>query len=106
MSKLVDFIGVPAMLEQTAEEATELAFACLKLARYIRGENKVHNRTEDELYDNLVEEIADMNRCFKELYKGNIVDHGRVTKMATVKLRRMEERLSWEDKNATKESEI
>lgn len=36
---LVNEIGVPAMLEQCAEECTELAQACLKLARKIRNEN-------------------------------------------------------------------
>ena len=33
---LYEIIGKAAMLEQTAEEAAELAQACLKLARYER----------------------------------------------------------------------
>ena len=37
--KIIDEIGVPAMLEQLAEECSELAHASLKLARKIRGEN-------------------------------------------------------------------
>ena len=39
---LYEIIGKAAMLEQTAEEAAELAQACLKLARYERGENPVY----------------------------------------------------------------
>ena len=64
-SDLVNAIGVPAMLEQTAEEASELAQACLKLARYYRGENKVHGKNKSELKDNLAEEIADVNLCIQ-----------------------------------------
>lgn len=64
-SDLVNAIGVPAMLEQTAEEASELAQACLKLARYYRGENKVYGKNESELKDNLAEEIADVNLCIQ-----------------------------------------
>ena len=39
MKTIVDRIGLPALLEQTAEECTELAHACLKEARRLRGEN-------------------------------------------------------------------
>ena len=35
---IIDAIGEPALLEQTAEEAIELAHACLKLARKLRAE--------------------------------------------------------------------
>lgn len=37
MKTIVDRIGKPALLEQTAEECTELAHACLKEARRLRG---------------------------------------------------------------------
>ena len=43
---LIEKIGIPAMLEQTAEECVELAHACLKLARYYRNENKVYGNEE------------------------------------------------------------
>ena len=36
MKTIVDRIGKPAMLEQTAEECAELAHACLKEARRLR----------------------------------------------------------------------
>ena len=47
---LYEIIGKMAMLEQTAEEAAELA-------RYERGENPVY-KTLDQLRANLVEEIS------------------------------------------------
>lgn len=64
---LLEKIGKPAMLEQTAEECVELAHACLKLARYYRNENKVYGKTEEELLDNLAEEMADVDICFNEI---------------------------------------
>lgn len=36
---IIDIIGEPALLEQTAEEAIEFGHACQKLARKLRGEN-------------------------------------------------------------------
>jgi NTP pyrophosphatase (non-canonical NTP hydrolase) len=70
MNMLVEVIGKPAMLEQTAEECVELAHACLKLARYYRNENKVYGKTEEELLDNLAEEMADVDICFNEMLMG------------------------------------
>ena len=67
---LIEKIGKPAMLEQTAEECVELAHACLKLARYYRGENKVYGKSEEELLDNLVEEMADVAICIAETVSG------------------------------------
>ena len=67
---LIEKIGKSAMLEQTAEECVELAHACLKLARYYRGENKVYGKTEDEMIDNLAEEMADVDICFNEMLMG------------------------------------
>ena len=59
---VVDKIGIPALLEQTAEESIELAHACLKLARKIRKENPTP-KTKEELCHNLNEEIADVRLC-------------------------------------------
>lgn len=42
--EMIDIIGRPAMLEQLAEEASELAKAALKLARIDRGENPTRSR--------------------------------------------------------------
>ena len=67
---LIEKVGKPAMLEQTAEECVELAHACLKLARYYRNDNKVYGKTEEELIDNLAEEIADVKICISEILNG------------------------------------
>ena len=67
---LIEKIGKSAMLEQTAEECVELAHACLKLARYYRNENKVYGKSEEEMFDNLAEEMADVELCTMELKKG------------------------------------
>lgn len=48
-----------ALLEQVAEECTELGHAALKLARKYRNENPTPV-TEKEAYANLKEEWADM----------------------------------------------
>lgn len=68
---LIERIGKPAMLEQTAEECAELSHASLKLARYYRGENKVYTTSDDELIDNLTEEMADVSICLSELLLGD-----------------------------------
>ena len=97
-SVLVDAIGVPAMLEQTAEECSELAFACLKLARFIRGENKVHGYSEQKLYEQLTEEIADITVCLTELIKSETISFEEIDVISTLKIKRMERRL--EDEKA------
>lgn len=98
---LIERIGAPAMLEQTAEEATELAFACLKLARTIRGENKVHGRSYEQLVANLMEEMADISVCFEELYDGaEFCDSKIVFDIISEKQDRMRKRLE-EDSDAT-----
>ena len=55
-------IGLPSLLEQCAEECTELAKAALKLARKYRNENPTP-RTEEELVKDLEEELADTILC-------------------------------------------
>lgn len=90
---LTEVIGKAAMLEQTAEECAELAQACLKMARYLRGENKVY-KSEKELIDNLVEEMTDVNVCVHELFIFNLVSSNDVRDMYDKKIDRMKERLS------------
>ncbi len=68
---IVDYIGEAALLEQTAEEASELSQACLKMARKIRGENPTPKDTNDIL-ENLNEEIADVILCCNELVDARI----------------------------------
>lgn len=93
---LVDYIGAPAMLEQTAEECVELAHACLKYVRYLRGENKVHGRTLEDISENLHEEIADIKVCIDELEAGKIVSEELVESSLPRKIERMKKRLEAE----------
>lgn len=89
---LVDVIGTPALLEQTAEECTELAQACLKYARYLRGENKVH-RPFVNIQANFNEEIADVSVCIDELGKAGMLDLDEIERIKEYKLKRMKERM-------------
>jgi NTP pyrophosphatase (non-canonical NTP hydrolase) len=60
MDNIVKEIGLPALAEQCAEECTELAHACLKMARKLRGEN-ITPKQYSEIRSELKEEIADVN---------------------------------------------
>lgn len=66
MNLIVSKIGLPATLEQLAEEAAELSQAVLKVARVIRGENPTPVGY-CEAVDNLKEEVADVRNCLKVL---------------------------------------
>lgn len=55
-------LSLAAMLEQLAEEASELSQAALKKARKLREENPTP-KSLGEINDNLVEEIADVKLC-------------------------------------------
>jgi NTP pyrophosphatase (non-canonical NTP hydrolase) len=90
---LTEVIGTSAMLEQTAEEATELAQACLKVARFLRKENPVY-KSEPDLYSNLSEEIADVYICLEELFDNSIVTEGSVKSEILYKKERMKKRLA------------
>ena len=85
-------IGTPAMLEQTAEECVEMAHACLKLARHMRGENKVYKTTE-EMYSNLSEEIADVSICIDELLSAGVVSYESLDSDIIAKKERMQKRI-------------
>lgn len=63
---IIDKIGKAAMYEQAAEEATEYAKACLKMARIIREENPTPV-SYSEAQDNLVEEWTDQVICARQL---------------------------------------
>lgn len=64
MKEIIDKIGESAILEQLAEECTELAKAALKLSRVMRKENPTPV-TENDAFDNLVEEIGDVRLLSK-----------------------------------------
>lgn len=63
---MIEKIGRPAMLEQLAEEATELAQAALKAARIERGENPTPV-TEYDAMKSIIEEYTDVQTCAREL---------------------------------------
>ena len=67
--KIIKEIGTPAMLEQCAEECSELAHACLKMARWIRDENPT-TADIDTMNANLIEEMADVYLCIQETTSG------------------------------------
>ena len=75
-STIIETIGLPAFLEQMAEEASELSKASLKFARKLRGENPTP-KEGNELVSNLCEEVADVDTCFSELarYDGEFIKH-------------------------------
>ena len=72
MNRVIEKIGLPALLEQCAEECTELAHACLKLARKMRGENYTP-KTMEECVAAMKEEVADVELCLN-----TIIDSGMV----------------------------
>ena len=63
---MVEKIGIPAMLEQTAEECSELAKAAIKLLRILYNENPTPV-TEEEAQEALEEEFSDVILCSSEL---------------------------------------
>lgn len=89
---LVEVIGEAAMLEQTAEECVELAHACLKYARYLRGENKVY-KSKNDILQSMAEEAADVLICIEELIDGGIVTNEDINSEINTKLTRMRKRL-------------
>ena len=66
MGNIEKLIGKPALLDQLAEEASELTKAALKLSRILRGENPTPV-TEQEAINDLIEEYSDVIQCAREL---------------------------------------
>lgn len=64
--KTASIIGVPALLEQLAEECDELGQAALKMARVLRKENPTPT-SEAAARVHLAEEAADVMVCLIEL---------------------------------------
>ena len=93
--KIIDKIGIPALLEQTAEECTELAQACLKLARKMRGNNPTP-KDVPELIENLEEEVADVSICIELLADDGIIDTVNVIDISEAKEKRWMKRIKEE----------
>lgn len=69
---IVDALGTPALLEGCAEECAELAQACLKLARKLRGDNPTP-ANEKEIIANISEEMADVLVCMDTLVESGLI---------------------------------
>ena len=96
MSTIVEKIGVPALLEQTAEECCELAQACLKMARKLREENPTPKNIEDIRAD-LIEEAADVELCLELLeFDTKVLSYLEVDRIMEEKKARWEKRLEEE----------
>ena len=63
---MINEIGKPAMLEQMAEECSELTQVLLKYVRKLRNENPTP-KSESEIKRNLIEEYSDVIQCAREL---------------------------------------
>lgn len=64
--QVIEAIGLPAVLEQCAEELAELTQASLKMARKLRGENPTPV-THAQAAEHLHEELGDVRLCLKVL---------------------------------------
>ena len=89
---IVNEIGLPATLEQCAEECNELAQACLKMARKLRGDNPTP-KSIDEIVANLTEEIADVEVCIDEILYSKIVSDDSIDTVKKSKTRRWRQRV-------------
>lgn len=92
MNDIIDAIGLPAVLEQLAEECSELAQASLKYARLLRGDNPTP-KTEQECLEALTEEIADVLLCINILYYSEIINEDHIVDIMNSKLARWKKRL-------------
>lgn len=105
--KVIRTLGEPALLEQLAEECSELAQAALKLARKERGENPTP-KTEEECVENLLEELGDVNLCMSvvEANRGIHIRCLSVDKKARWAQRIRETRVETPEKKKTRQSEF
>ena len=94
--QIIDAIGLPAVLEQCAEELAELTQAALKMARKLRGENPTPV-THAQAAEHLHEELGDVRLCLKVLDVAMGGDN--TTAVEAEKLRRWLERITQEQKN-------
>ena len=69
---IIKEIGTAAMLEQLAEECTELGKAALKMARIIRKDNPTPV-TIEQSKENLCEESGDVITCIEMLKSADVL---------------------------------
>lgn len=87
-----DFIGIPALMEQCAEECTELAKSCLKMARKMRNENPTPLGMDKILMD-LTEEFADVSLCMDQIMETGLLSEITIDMEKERKLKRWEQRI-------------
>lgn len=92
LKDVVDKIGIPAALEQLAEECAELQHAALKMARKMRGENPTPAPLE-LISANFNEEIADVMVCIDALIQADVADNEEIAKWMEKKDKRWAERV-------------
>lgn len=80
------------IMAQLAEEAAELAKAALKLRRTYSDANPTPVSTE-EAFDNLMEELADVQNCVFALEINHSTDLMKVRRISISKMQRWAERL-------------
>lgn len=73
VAEICDMISLRSALEQTAEEATELAQACMKLCRKISKDNPTPRKTT-EIINQVNEELADVHLCGAVLAGLGVID--------------------------------
>lgn len=96
MYQVIGAIGLPAVLEQCAEELAELTQATLKMARALRGENPTPV-THSQAAEHLHEELGDVRLCLKVLDAAMGGDN--TAAVEAEKLRRWLDRITQEQKN-------
>ena len=90
--EILEQTGEAAVLEQTAEECTELAHACLKMSRKLRAENPTP-AAEEEICERIHEELADLMTCVDVLINIPWINTKKVQEIQIRKARRWEERI-------------
>ena len=86
-------IGTPALLEQTAEECSELAQACLKMARKLRGENPTP-KSKAEIWESVNEEAADVQLCIESLLNSSVLSNTEINSWKSIKMKRWIDRIN------------
>ncbi len=74
---IAEKVGMPAMLEQLAEECAELSHAALKYSRSLRGENPTPKSAGECLAD-LIEETADVKLLIQMLTDAGLISFTKV----------------------------
>ena len=92
MKDIYEEVGEPAALELVAEEAAELAQACLKLSRILRGENPTPV-PEALAAEKVMEEAADVQTALNVLSSAQWYDEDKVMHIQWKKSERWKERL-------------